>query len=100
MSETDQKSKKSQSENDLLINKTLISKVLCKDIYDWSLAHIDKSITQADVNDKEVDEIIIIGSPSKMPGFYEYLKEAYPKKQISFVYEDDLAVGAAIVVSS
>lgn len=77
---------------DLVLNKTLISKVLCKDIYDWSLAHIEKAIHQADVNDKDIDEIIIIGGQNKMPGFYEYLKEAYPKKVISFVPEDDLAV--------
>ena len=74
-------------------------------LYDWttfmnvrSLAHIEKAIHQADVSDRDVDEIIIIGGPEKMPGFYEYLKRAYPNKTISFVPEHDLAVGAAIVV--
>lgn len=102
MNENDYKpatNKQKPSKNEVLINKSLISKSLCKDIYDWSLAHIDKAINQADVNDKDVDEIILIGSPSKMPGFLEYLQEAYPKKKIAFVPEEDLAVGAAIVVS-
>ncbi len=35
-----------------------------------------------------------------MPGFKEYLKHAYPYKRISFVKEEDLAVGASIVVCS
>jgi molecular chaperone DnaK (HSP70) len=87
------------SQDELVINKNLISRVLCKDIYDWSLAHIEKAINQADVRDKDVDEIIIIGTENKMPGFYEYLKNVYPNKQISFVPDGDLAVGAAIVVS-
>jgi molecular chaperone DnaK (HSP70) len=87
-----------RSEDEITINKSLISNVLCKDIYDWSLAHIEKAIHQADVSDRDVDEIIIIGGPNKMPGFYEYLKKAYPDKHISFVSEDELAVGAAIVV--
>jgi len=78
--------------NELILNKAIISKKLCKDIYDWSLAHIQKSINQADINDKDVDEIILIGNQSKMPGFLEYLKDAYPNKIISFVAEDDLAV--------
>lgn len=85
--------------NELILNKSQISQNLCKDIYDWSLAHIEKAINQADVNDKDVDEIILIGGPNKMPGFYETLSDAYPNKRISFVAEDDLAVGAAIVVS-
>lgn len=32
-----------------------------------------------------------------MPGFREYLKETYPYKRVSFVKEEELAVGAAIV---
>lgn len=85
---------------ELYMDKGLIANELCKDIYDWSLAHIDKAITQADVDDRDIDEIILIGEPSKMPGFNEYVKRAFPDKRISFVREDDLAVGAAIVVST
>ena len=83
---------KKMSSHELLLNKDIISKKLCKDIYDWSLAHIEKSIHQADINDKDVDEIILIGNESKMPGFLEFLRESFPKKIISFVAEDDLAV--------
>jgi molecular chaperone DnaK (HSP70) len=83
--------------NQLKINKDLIANQLCRDIYDWSLAHIDKAIKQADIDEREIDEIVLIGSPSKMPGFMEYLKTAYPNKTINFVQEDQLAVGAAIV---
>ena len=79
------------------MNKIIINNKLCKDIYDWALAHIEKAITQADVNDRDVDEIIIIGEQHKMPGFYEYLRHAYPYKRISYVKEEDLAVGASIV---
>jgi hypothetical protein len=32
-----------------------------------------------------------------MPGFFEYLERVYPYKSISYVKEDDLAVGASIV---
>lgn len=99
--ETSQKrtpSRRRSSHEELTLDKSLVSRVLCKDIYDWSLAHIEKAIHQADVSDRDVDEIIIIGGPEKMPGFYEYLKRAYPNKSISFVPEHDLAVGAAIVV--
>jgi hypothetical protein len=39
----------------------------------------------------------MIGDQHKMPGFYEYLRHAYPYKQISYVKEEDLAVGASIV---
>lgn len=87
----------SNSNYELSISRKLISKTLCKDIYDWSIAHIQKAITQADITDKQLDEIIIIGNKSKMPGFYEILKEMYSKKKISFVDDDDLALGAAIV---
>lgn len=89
---------RSSPSDELMLDKELIARSLCKDIYDWSLAHIEKAIHQADVNDRDVDEIILIGGPEKMPGFYEYLKRAYPNKTISFVPEHDLAVGAAIVV--
>lgn len=90
--------RRSSQNDECTVDKALIARVLCKDIYDWSLAHIEKAIHQADVNDRDVDEIIIIGGPEKMPGFYEYLQRAYPNKSISFVPEKDLAVGAAIVV--
>jgi molecular chaperone DnaK (HSP70) len=83
--------------NELSISKKLISKTLCKDIYDWSLVHIEKAILQANINDKQLDEIIVIGNKSKMPGFYEILKEMFSRKKISFVDDDDLALGAAIV---
>lgn len=89
--------RKKRKEDELYIDKKLISEKLCKDIYDWALAHIEKSIVQADLNDKDIDEIVVIGGPSKMPGFREYLKETYPYKRISFVKEEELAVGAAIV---
>lgn len=90
---------KPKSNSEVLITRKLISKSLCKDIYDWSLVHIEKAINQADTDDKHIDEIILIGSETKFPGFKELLKEVYPKKKISFVSEQDLAVGAAIVVS-
>ena len=48
----------SNSQNDLFLDKRIINDILCKDIYDWALAHIEKAINQADVNDKDVDEII------------------------------------------
>ena len=98
MEENHSENSAKNSENEVIISKNLISKNLCKDIYDWSLAYIEKAIHQADVSDKDIDEIIVIGSESKLPGFKEYLKEAYPKKKISFVPDEDLAVGAAIVV--
>lgn len=88
-----------KSNSEVLINKKLISKSLCKDIYDWSLVHIEKAINQADTDDKHLDEIILIGSEAKFPGFKELLQQTYPKKKISFVSEQDLSVGAAIVVS-
>ena len=100
LSEKQGKGKSSRrSQDELTIDKVKIARSLCKDIYDWSLAHIDKAIHQADVNERDVDEIIIIGGPEKMPGFYECLRNAYPHKRITFVPEHDLAVGAAIVVS-
>lgn len=95
----DKVSDKPLSNNEVVITKKLIRKSLCKDIYDWSLVHIEKAIIQADIDDKHLDEIILIGSENKFPGFKELLKETYPKKKISFVSEEDLAVGAAIVVS-
>lgn len=88
---------KTNPQDELLIDKMIIYERLCKDIYDWALAHIEKAITQADVNDRDVDEIIMIGEKYKMPGFFEYLRHAYPYKRISYVKEEDLAVGASIV---
>ncbi|RNA16324.1 heat shock [Brachionus plicatilis] len=93
----DKKVDKPKSSNEVTITKKLIGKKLCKDIYDWSLVHIEKAIIQADIDYKHVDEIILIGSEAKFPGFKELLKETYPKKKITFVSEADLAVGAAIV---
>jgi molecular chaperone DnaK (HSP70) len=93
------KKSNNRKENELYIDKLLISDKLCKDIYDWALAHIEKSIVQADLNDKDIEEILIIGERQKMPGFSEYLKQAYPFKRIAFVKEEELAVGASIVVS-
>ncbi len=92
--------RKKRRDGELYIDKSLISEKLCRDIYDWALAHIEKSILQADLNDRDIDEIVLIGGPHKMPGFKEYLKHAYPYKRTSFVKEEDLAVGASIVVCS
>ena len=94
-----QTNKHNTRENELYIDKSLITEKLCKDIYDWALAHIEKAIVQADLNDRDIDELLLIGEPNKMPGLREYLKKAYPYKRISFVKEEELAVGASIVVS-
>ncbi len=87
----------SKMSDEIVLNKSLISRTLCKDIYEWSLAHIQKAINQADVREEDVDEIIVIGGKNKLPGFYEYLQSAFPEKTITFVEEEDLAVGAALV---
>ena len=52
---------------------------------------------QAELN-TQLDEIILIGAPNKMPGFKKYLAQAFPSKKVNFVNEADLALGAALVV--
>ena len=89
----------SLGDNQICISNGLITGVLCKDIYEWCLAHIKKTILQANLTDDQIDELILTGVQNKMPGFIKYLKLAYPAKKVSFVDEEDLALGAAIVVS-
>jgi molecular chaperone DnaK (HSP70) len=85
-------------ENELYIDKNLIVDKICRDLYDWASAHIEKALNQADVADKNIDEIILICG-NKMPGFKEYLKVAYPDKNIvTDIDEEKLAVGASIFV--
>jgi molecular chaperone DnaK (HSP70) len=98
MIESGNKNVKKLKQFEILIDQKLVLTKICKDIYDWSFAHIDKSIHQADIKASSIDEIILIGTPEKMPGFYELLKQEYPNKLITFVSDDELAVGAAIVV--
>ena len=87
-----------KSPDHLIVHKKEISSLVCKDIYDWSIAHIDKAVLQADLKESHIDEIILIGGPDKMPGFEDRLKSLHPKKTITYVPDDELAVGAAIVV--
>lgn len=85
-------------ENELYIDKNLIVDKVCRDLYDWASAHIEKALVQADVADKSIDEIVLICG-DKMPGFKEYLKVAYPDKSIvTDIDEEKLTVGAAIFV--
>ncbi len=56
-------------------------------------------IVQSDINDASIEEIIVIGSKNKLPGFIEYLKSAYIEKKFSFLSEEKLAIGSSIAVS-
>lgn len=85
-------------ENELYIDKNLIVDKVCRDLYDWASAHIEKALAQADVIDKSIDEIVLICG-DKLPGFKEYLKVAYPDKNIvTDIDEEKLTIGTAIFV--
>jgi hypothetical protein len=112
----DEENEEELDDNTLYLDKNFISKVLCKDIYDWSLAHIERAIYQSDISENDIHEILLIGGNEKMPGFVlnivilrlpmkffvfsfrEYLNEAYPNKTITNIKDDTLAVGAALMV--
>lgn len=83
--------------NYIVITKDDIS-TSCKDVYDWALVHIDHAVSQADVKDASINEIIMIGGRDKLPGFHERLTKLHPRKKITYVGDEELAVGAAIVV--
>ena len=87
-----------RKESELYIDTNLISKKICKDLYDWALAHIQKAIVHSDLPDESIEEIVIIGTDHKLPGFKDYLKLAYKEKLFRFVSEDKLAAGASLVV--
>jgi molecular chaperone DnaK (HSP70) len=82
----------------LVISKRQLMESVCKDVYDWSMVHVDKAEKQAHLADGAIDEIIVIGGPEKMPGFFDQLKSSHPNKKITFVTDNELSVGAAIVV--
>ena len=85
--------------SELYIDKSLLIKKICRDLYDWTSAHIEKAMIKADISDQDIDETIIIGEEKKVPGFKEYLKKAYPERDITFVEESKLAIGTAIFVN-
>jgi len=80
----------------LYIDKNLLIHKICRDIYDWSSAHIQKALLNANINDSDIDEVVLIGSRDKMPGFSDYLKIAYPLTDISFIDDENLSVGPAL----
>jgi molecular chaperone DnaK (HSP70) len=84
--------------NVLVISKSQIMESICKDVYDWSMVHVDKAEKHADLQEGVIDEIIVIGGPEKMPGFFDQLQKLHPNKKITFVTDGELSVGAAIVV--
>ena len=81
---------------ELYIDKNLLIHKVCRDIYDWSSAHIEKALLNANIKDVDVDEVVLIGRRDKMPGFSDYLKTAYPHRDISFIDDENLSVGPAL----
>ncbi len=86
----------SSAATDLYIDKNLLIHKVCRDIYDWSSAHVEKALLNANIRDADVDEVVLIGRRDKMPGFSDYLKAAYPYRDISFVDDENLSVGPAL----
>jgi hypothetical protein len=62
------------------------------------MVHVDKAEKHANLDEGAIDEIIVIGGPEKMPGFFDQFQKLRPNKKITFVTDGELSVGAAIVV--
>jgi molecular chaperone DnaK (HSP70) len=90
--------KSKKNSNEINLRRSSISGRLCKDIYEWALAYMHKSVAQAQITSSQLEEIIFVGDPNKMPGFFECINKSFPGKQIRSIGEEQLAVGAALAV--
>ncbi|GMR33004.1 hypothetical protein PMAYCL1PPCAC_03199, partial [Pristionchus mayeri] len=75
---------------------------LCMDLFEKALRVVDDVLHQANLDEGQIDEILLVGGSTRMPQIREMLAERFPDKNIRDDIEPDLAVakGAAILAAS
>jgi len=70
-------------------------------LFQKTLNHITQALDDADLEKKDIDEIILVGGSSKIPKIQELLKKYFDGKEInrSMNPDESIAVGAAIQAS-
>ncbi|MDD2678653.1 MAG: molecular chaperone DnaK [Candidatus Nanoarchaeia archaeon] len=70
---------------------------LTKDLIEKSISPCEKAIKDAGISKKEIDEVILVGGPTRSPSIYERIKAFFEKEPNKGVNPDEVvAVGAAI----
>jgi len=70
---------------------------LTKDLLEKTIGPCEKAIKDANITKKQIDEVILVGGPTRIPCIYEKVKNFFGKEPNKGVNPDEVvAVGAAI----
>jgi heat shock 70kDa protein 1/2/6/8 len=71
---------------------------LCVDLFDKTIACVERALEDAKLNKGEIDEIVMVGGSSRIPQIQKLLGDFFDEKKINFTINPDEAVayGAAV----
>ena len=70
----------------------------CQDLFDRILVPVEHALEAANVQKHEINEIVLVGGSSRLPGVRQRLAKYFNKEQLMYTVDPDLAValGAAM----
>lgn len=85
---------------ELLLDKTIIRNLICRDIYEWSLIHIKRAFKESNMDIRQIDQALFLFNDLNMPGFVEYLRESFANINFKLISEEEMGLGALKTVRS
>ncbi|GMT32232.1 hypothetical protein PFISCL1PPCAC_23529, partial [Pristionchus fissidentatus] len=76
---------------------------LCEDLFEQTITLSDKVIKEANINEKDLSDIVLVGGSTRIRRIMELLKERFPNTRIRDDIEPDIvsvAQGAAILANA
>lgn len=81
------------------ITRDLVKNEICRDIYDWSMIHVKRCLTEAglDIDDSlfGVDSVLLLIDETKMPGFGEHFRKTFGGETLDVRFIGEHEIGLA-----
>lgn len=84
--------------SELRIDKDLVNRVVCNDIYEWSMIHIKRCLKELNMNIEHIDKVVFLIDDINLPGFVDFFKESFPNANLNLISMDEIGLGGLKMV--